>query len=51
MTKIWYCKIGEVNPAVLPDGADSVMRSAAQDAYLSLTGVEADFTFSGWGPR
>ena len=48
MEKIWKCKIGgEVGD--LPAGADGPMRRAVQTAFKTLTGVEASFTFSGWG--
>lgn len=48
MEKIWKCKIGgEVGD--LPAGADGPMRRAVQIAFETLTGVEASFTFSGWG--
>lgn len=48
MEKIWECKIGgEVGD--LPAGADGPMRQAVQTAFKTLTGVEASFTFSGWG--
>lgn len=48
MEKIWECKIGgEVGD--LPAGADGPMRRAVQTAFKTLTGVEASFTFSGWG--
>lgn len=48
MEKIWKCKIGgEVGD--LPAGADGPMRRAVQTAFETLTGVEASFTFSGWG--
>ena len=45
--KIWSCKIGEVEE--VPYGADSPMRQAIAEAYLKLTGKEAEFCFSGWG--
>ena len=48
MERIWECKIGgEVGD--LPAGADGPMRRAVQTAFKTLTGVEASFTFSGWG--
>mgnify|MGYP001175637068 CR=1 FL=1 len=48
MERIWKCKIGgEVGD--LPAGADGPMRRAVQTAFKTLTGVEASFTFSGWG--
>lgn len=47
--KIWSCKIGEVNPSLLPPGSDSPMREAVEAAYLRLTGLESNFNFSGWG--
>ncbi len=47
--KIWSCKIGEVDIAKLPDGADQPMRKAVREAYIKLTGEEPTFIFSGWG--
>lgn len=49
--KIWACKIGEVEPDVLPSGADAPMREAVEKAYLELTGKENNFCFSGWGGK
>lgn len=49
MKKIWGCKIGEVDLAKLPYGADTPMRDAVRSAYKKLTGEEPDFIFSGWG--
>lgn len=49
--KIWECKIGEVDAAKLPPGADLPMRIAIQRAYKELTGEEANFLFSGWGGK
>lgn len=48
MEKIWKCKIGG-KVGDMPDGADWPMRRAVQTAFETLTGVEASFTFSGWG--
>lgn len=48
MEKIWTCKIGG-KVGDLPAGADWPMRRAVQTAFETLTGVEASFTFSGWG--
>lgn len=45
----WTCVIGEVDRALLPDGSDLPMRKAVQQAYLELTGQQANFCFSGWG--
>lgn len=47
--KIWTCKIGGVYEGDLPDGADAPMRRAVEKAYREITGVDADFNFSGWG--
>lgn len=47
--KIWTCKIGEVDGALLPDGADLPMRQAVERAYREITGLEPHFNFSGWG--
>ena len=49
MEKIWKCKIGGEVVGDLPAGADWPMRRAVQTAFETLTGVEASFTFSGWG--
>lgn len=48
---VWSCKIGlkKGTFAVLPGGADLPMREAVEDAFRKITGLEADFTFSGWG--
>jgi hypothetical protein len=48
MEKIWECKIGG-KVGDMPAGADGPMRRAVQTAFKTLTGVEASFTFSGWG--
>lgn len=47
--KIWSCKIGEVNEALLPPGADGPMRDAIAEAYEKITGQSPQFIFSGWG--
>ena len=47
--KIWKCKIGECDVALLPDGADAPMRAAVRRAYKEITGQEPTFLFSGWG--
>ena len=46
---IWDCKIGEIDAADLPPGADAPMREAVKRAYRELTGREPRFLFSGWG--
>lgn len=46
---VWGCKIGVSDRSALPDGADSPLRQAVEDAYRELTGRNADFCFSGWG--
>lgn len=48
---VWGCKIGAVDRARLPAGSDGPMRRAVEQAFLKLTGVEAQFTFSGWGEK
>lgn len=48
-TKIWSCKIGEVEDESLPPGADLPMREAIRRAYVEITGHAPDFIFSGWG--
>lgn len=47
--KIWSCKIGEIDEAALPEGADAPMRAAVETAYRELTGYSSVFCFSGWG--
>lgn len=47
--KIWECKIGEVNDALVPNGGDFPMRQAVTAKYRELTGCEPVFLFSGWG--
>ena len=47
---IWKCKIGG-NIGPLPEGADKFLREAVQKAYRQLTGIDAEFTFSGWGAK
>lgn len=46
-TKIWECKIGEVDSVA--GGADYPMRQAVAAAYREITGAEPVFIFSGWG--
>lgn len=48
-SKIWFCKIGEVDAAKIPEGGDLPMRQAVEEAYFDLTGETAKFNFSGWG--
>jgi hypothetical protein len=45
--RIWTCKIGESE--FDHSGMDSPMREAVREAYKRVTGVEAEFLFSGWG--
>jgi len=45
--RIWECKIGNAN--TVPPGADQPMREAVYRAYLSITGKDPEFIFSGWG--
>ncbi len=47
--RVWDCKIGGDIPMELPDGADFPMREAVGRAFKTLTGVDAEFNFSGWG--
>jgi len=47
--KIWSCKIGGMIPENLPQGLDWPMRKAIQRAFREITGVDHEFTFSGWG--
>ena len=46
--KIWSCKIGGLIPEDVPPGSDWPMRKAIQKACKEITGVEHEFTFSGW---
>lgn len=46
--QVWDCKIGGV-VGELPPGADFPIRQAVKEAFLKLTGVDAEFCFSGWG--
>jgi len=48
MSKIWACKIGEVDESELPPGADYPMRIAIKKAYREVTGRDLNFLFSGW---
>lgn len=48
-TKIWSCKIGEADDALIPQGADQPMRDAVAKAYREITGKDPKFIFSGWG--
>lgn len=49
--QVWSCKIGIVGDVVLPGGADFPMRIAIQKAFREVTGVDAEFTFSGWNAQ
>jgi len=51
MKKLWECKIGEVDDALLPDGCDLPMRQAVEEAYFKITGKHSEFNFSGWGGK
>ena len=48
---VWGCKIGirAGTEVTLPAGADGPMRNAIEAAFLEITGLEAEFIFSGWG--
>jgi|GEM_PF-5455912 len=48
---IWDCKIGikAGTSVVLPAGSDFPMRVAVEKAFKEITGLDADFCFSGWG--
>ena len=48
--KVWSCKIGAFCIADLPE-FEVTMRNAVEKAFFELTGVEADFCFSGWGGK
>jgi len=51
MSKIWYCKIGEIDDQYLMHGADKPMRDAVKNAYMNFLGPEPNFIFSGWGSK
>lgn len=49
-TTAWVCKIGTTKGHVrLPDGADGPMRAVLKGAFKHMTGLDAEFCFSGWG--
>lgn len=45
---VWQCKIGIMGSVPLPVGSDFPMRQAIREAFYRLTGVQAEFVFSGW---
>ena len=50
---VWSCKIG-ISPGTevaLPGGCDLPMREAVEKAFKEVTGLEEEFTFSGWGDK
>jgi hypothetical protein len=47
MENIWVCKIGG-RIDELPGGQDAPMRQAVNAAFTVITGLEAEFCFSGW---
>lgn len=48
---IWDCKIGTREAVSLPPGCDAPMRQAVQQAFWNITGVNAEFNFSGWSAK
>lgn len=48
---VWGCKVGikPGTPVTLPGGADTPMRDAVETAFKAVTGLDAEFCFSGWG--
>jgi hypothetical protein len=46
--QVCACKIGLKEKIDIPGGADWPMRQAIKKAFYDLTGVDADFCFSGW---
>lgn len=48
---MWFCKVGTLGDLALPQGADWPMRVAVKEAFKKLTGVVAEFCFSGWGDK
>lgn len=47
--RVWFCKIGVLGALPLPPAADEPMRDAVERAFRELSGVNAQFCFSGWG--
>jgi hypothetical protein len=45
--QIWGCQIGG-KYLRLPPGSDGPMRTAVEKAFKEITGLDAQFTFSGW---
>jgi hypothetical protein len=45
----WSCLIGPVETSSLRGGSDPPMRKGVEDAFLALTGLDANYCFSGWG--
>lgn len=45
---VWECKIGIMGSVPLPIGCDFPMRQAIREAFFRITGVQAEFVFSGW---
>jgi len=43
------CIIGPAEKDELPEGADSPIRTAAENAFVSMTGYDAENCWSGWG--
>ncbi len=46
--QVWSCKIGIKGDCDLPGGCDLPMRQAIKQAFFEITGIDADFCFSGW---
>lgn len=44
----WACKIGTRQSVDIRAGADLPMRRAVEEAFHRVTGIEAEFNFSGW---
>lgn len=47
----WECKIGAMGGFSLPNGADLPMRQAVKEAFGRITGMDAEFCFSGWAAK
>lgn len=45
----WFCVVGPVERADLPDGADFPMRRAIDLGFEALTGKDYENCWSGWG--
>ena len=51
MLKVWDCKIGFATAQELPNGADTPLRVAVEEAFKKVLGRECDFCFSNQGGK